>query len=85
MVEKLHHWSGWPGAYCLDCGAQHALEVAIGDGLFDPCTGAWADTPEAMALRMEDAAKCPSDWRPDDCGQCRAFVEKRPLIEGRVA
>jgi hypothetical protein len=25
---KQHRWSGWPGAYCLDCGANDPLEAA---------------------------------------------------------
>jgi hypothetical protein len=26
-----HRWSGWPGAWCLDCGAECAEEVCIGE------------------------------------------------------
>jgi hypothetical protein len=32
-----HRWSGWPGAWCLDCGAEDARELCIADhmdGLF---------------------------------------------------
>lgn len=25
-----HRWSGWPGAWCLDCGIEDAHEVCIG-------------------------------------------------------
>lgn len=31
-----HNWSGWPGAFCLRCGAEHALETAIAQGWFQP-------------------------------------------------
>lgn len=24
-----HHWSGWPGAWCLDCGAECLLAAQI--------------------------------------------------------
>lgn len=24
-----HRWSGWPGAYCLDCGAEDQNEVCL--------------------------------------------------------
>lgn len=24
-----HRWSGWPGAWCLDCGAQDEREVCV--------------------------------------------------------
>jgi hypothetical protein len=29
MTIKKHNWSGWPGAYCLDCGVEHASENAL--------------------------------------------------------
>ena len=25
----VHRWSGWPGAVCLDCGADDAYEVCL--------------------------------------------------------
>ncbi len=28
-VEGSHRWSGWPGAWCLDCGAEDAREVCL--------------------------------------------------------
>lgn len=27
-----HRWSGWPGAFCLDCGAEDMREVALAEG-----------------------------------------------------
>jgi len=30
-----HRWSGWPGAFCLDCHAEHALENALAFNWFD--------------------------------------------------
>lgn len=30
-----HRWSGWPGAYCLDCGCEDPREIALADGLCD--------------------------------------------------
>lgn len=29
---KAHHWSGWPGAYCLKCGSEDPSEIALADG-----------------------------------------------------
>jgi hypothetical protein len=29
---KQHRWSGWPGAYCLDCGCENPIEIALADG-----------------------------------------------------
>lgn len=26
---RPHRWSGWPGAFCLDCGMEDALELSL--------------------------------------------------------
>ena len=26
-----HRWSGWPGAYCQDCGAEDQREICLAD------------------------------------------------------
>lgn len=26
-----HRWSGWPGAWCLDCGVEDAGEVCVAE------------------------------------------------------
>lgn len=28
---KEHNWSGWPGAFCLDCGAEDMIELCIAE------------------------------------------------------
>jgi hypothetical protein len=33
-----HRWSGWPGAWCLDCGAEDPVEVALAEGNFQEVT-----------------------------------------------
>jgi hypothetical protein len=30
-----HRWSGWPGAWCLDCGCEDPREIALANGLQD--------------------------------------------------
>lgn len=27
-----HRWSGWPGAWCLDCGIEDPFEIALAEG-----------------------------------------------------
>lgn len=44
-LRRAHRWSGWPGAFCLRCGAGHRMEEAIADNAFDPYTNTWA-SPE---------------------------------------
>jgi hypothetical protein len=29
--SRPHTWSGWPGAYCLNCGAEDKLEICLAD------------------------------------------------------
>lgn len=26
---RSHHWSGWPGGWCLDCGAEDQREICL--------------------------------------------------------
>jgi hypothetical protein len=30
MIRDRHRWSGWPGAYCQECGVEDAAENALG-------------------------------------------------------
>lgn len=60
-----HRWSGWPGAWCLDCGCEDPVEIALADGTMievdDPAAplGFRYEAPEH--LKAEFAAKmvCP--------------------------
>lgn len=29
---EQHRWSGWPGAWCLDCGCDDPAETALANG-----------------------------------------------------
>ena len=49
-----HRWSGWPGAWCLDCGKEDPMERILADGLFDDEGG-----PLPGALTDADKAPCP--------------------------
>ena len=64
---KEHHWSGWPGAICLDCGQEDFLEVAIGNGWYDPFSGEWLN--EEAKKEYEKVKWCPVDYNPK-CPQC---------------
>jgi hypothetical protein len=41
--QHFHAWSGWPGAFCLKCGAEDLLEHAIGMGYYDPFNDTWQE------------------------------------------
>jgi hypothetical protein len=36
-VRRRHRWSGWPGAYCLDCFQADPRENCVSDGHEDGC------------------------------------------------
>lgn len=35
MASGEHRWSGWPGAWCLDCGCEDPREIALALGQYD--------------------------------------------------
>jgi hypothetical protein len=44
-----HWWSGFPGAYCLKCGAANVDEECVGSGCECPCHDEfWAGYEQAM-------------------------------------
>lgn len=44
-----HRWSGWPGAWCLDCGCEDPTEIALAEG---NCIEV-EDKDEPMGFRLE--------------------------------
>jgi len=47
-----HRWSGWPGAWCLDCGAEDQTEICL-------ATEHPGITFHRFPDGMEDISKCP--------------------------
>jgi len=49
MEGFLHRWSGWPGAWCLDCGIADPHEEALANDALDYfcsiCGQAWPQDP----------------------------------------
>lgn len=79
-----HRFSGWPGAYCLLCGAEDALEIALADGWYDPCGDSW-DTEEHR-LQVADANNnCPHTKEGQNpytvYWEDGKFVEKKSLLD----
>lgn len=64
-----HHWSGWPGAFCLHCGSEDPLENAIGLNWYDPWTNKW-DTEEHEKM-CKEAQICTKPGPHNHCGQCK--------------
>lgn len=50
-----HRWSGWPGAWCLDCGAECKAELACCDPRYDVETGEW------------EGGSCPPEYVQEPC------------------
>ena len=48
-----HRWSGWPGAWCLDCGAEDPREIALAEGRMN------ADGDVVLTAEEAAAMHCP--------------------------
>lgn len=56
---KGHRWSGWPGAFCLDCFQEDGMEIAVADNAYDPYEGTWR-SPEDQAYYLKNwPPECP--------------------------
>lgn len=89
MTENdAHHWSGWPGAFCLKCGSVDPNEQALADGLIhfvedpnDPeaIMEVWTGTPDQKAALIA-AGVCPVkgvlEWSTDEA----RWVLKPPVL-----
>lgn len=67
-TESGHSWSGWPGAWCLDCGVSDPMEIAIGEDWYDPYTAEWTCSPETKQKVLRQAVVCQAPglgaWNP---------------------
>lgn len=59
-----HRWSGWPGAFCMYCGVEDRLEIALGEGYFDPCTGKWDSRKHKREYTNKPCPFVPKDVDP---------------------
>ena len=72
MAEE-HRWSGWPGAYCLDCHTGDPAEAALAHDCIDAtcsyCGEGWPQGPchspdspdhESHAVSWKDCGEHPS-------------------------
>lgn len=55
-----HRWSGWPGAFCLDCGMEDADELDLA-GPPDQVQHRYSDTPH-NAQPCEGCGSGPCRW-----------------------
>jgi hypothetical protein len=62
MSFQHHNWSGWPGAWCLDCGCEDPRETAIADGNYTEDENGW---PIVNVTREQMECKEPGSGRFD--------------------
>jgi hypothetical protein len=70
---KHHRFSGWPGAYCLDCGAEDAVEVCLANHPMSSCKrcdGNGCDTCSMTGCSGEPCEKY-------GCVNTPCFVQKK--------
>lgn len=55
LTNDEHRFSGWPGAFCLDCGDEDMDEHCLADGCDCPCHAEfWQMTEES--IKHQEAA-----------------------------
>ena len=52
-----HRWSGWPGAFCMYCGAEDAREICLADGHDLDCQDC-----KQESCKVPDNIKDEIDW-----------------------
>jgi len=65
-----HRWSGWPGAWCLDCGAEDEREicVAVHNASLMCVLGHWccfAHDPLPCSVHYNRSCPCPGEALAD--------------------
>ena len=65
-----HRWSGWPGAWCLDCGISDPIEQCVADGDADAyCTACKEFWPQGICF-----ANTEGDWHTIENMTCEKHV-----------
>lgn len=62
MGFQHHNWSGWPGAWCLDCGCEDPRETALADPNLPLDEDGW---PIVTVTREQMECKEPGSGRFD--------------------
>jgi hypothetical protein len=60
-----HWWNGWPGAYCMKCGAEDPSEYAVAHYPIDYETGEIKFPDQAAYDEWYNAHICPVKDDPD--------------------
>lgn len=82
-----HNWSGWPGACCLKCGVEHALENALGmDWVSIGENGemTWKSPAHERVVNLCDG-NCAADMSPEEFKKVQDECEKlmKEINEGK--
>ena len=61
---RIGHWySGWPGAFCLHCGKDDPIELALADSNYDPYSNKWKESTK----ELYDFSDCKGEPNPKFC------------------
>ncbi len=76
---SYHNWSGWPGAYCLKCGAESNRERCVAEHEWPPCPDCHGSGDVDMRMGFERCDTCSGTGcipcnRPE-CHETPCFAE----------
>ena len=76
-----HAWAmSWPGNFCTHCGAEDAMENAIGEGWYDPMSETWG-APEQKELVELCQQHCFAKLTPE---QQKPIIERMKALEEKI-
>ena len=78
-----HRWSGYPGAYCLRCGAGQVLELALADNWLKESYGPLEDGGHVGKWKSDDHRRlvemcdghCYADMTPEEVEAHKAAIK----------
>jgi hypothetical protein len=73
-MDNEHVWSGWPGAYCLKCGAEDALENALGMGWYDSHTDSFISEHHKKVVLLCNS-NCSREMGLEDFAKVKAEIK----------
>lgn len=77
MNGTTHRWSGWPGAWCLDCGREDPMEEALANNHYAVDAEGWPAGGIAPEFEhLYDLSPCPEPGSKKHDPYARAQEEK---------
>jgi hypothetical protein len=92
VTAHKHRWNGWPGAFCLKCGAEDPQEIAISQEWWDEDTGWCCEGHRKLVERANECKVSDDEWKAEQeqrrergerAVQCSEQAAKRIIVQAQ--